>query len=219
MSLIRRLDYRRAIAVLAGHDRRIHPLAYVTREAQRTCAAAIAVLLGLLADGAALDALSTHGPGARSLARRLAALGASELGPTIRLADADHHRVLTAPITTPDGIVGFLIVGRPAPSRFTEMQRRYLRDLADIASVAFQLAHLRGSPSPRSAIPGDHRPLNRREREVVTLLLGGASAKEAAVQLGISQRTVETYLQRLKDRERQPRLQALLAKLVREGRA
>jgi DNA-binding CsgD family transcriptional regulator len=53
---------------------------------------------------------------------------------------------------------------------------------------------------------------------VVTLSLAGGSAKEAAARLGLSQRTVETYLQRLKAREHQPRLHALLAQLVRQGR-
>jgi DNA-binding CsgD family transcriptional regulator len=73
-------------------------------------------------------------------------------------------------------------------------------------------------PLPQASHAHRQRPLSRREREVVTVLLAGASVKEAATRLGLSYRTVETHLERLKEREQQPRLHALLAHLVKQGR-
>jgi DNA-binding CsgD family transcriptional regulator len=73
--------------------------------------------------------------------------------------------------------------------------------------------------SVRLPAKDENRPLSRREREVVRLLLDGATVKEVAARLELSPRTVETYLQRLKTREHQPRVHALLAQLVRTGRA
>ena len=59
--------------------------------------------------------------------------------------------------------------------------------------------------------------LSRRERQIVGLLIGGRSVKESAAVLGLSPRTVEGYLERLKQRFRVPRLLALVVHLVKQG--
>lgn len=59
--------------------------------------------------------------------------------------------------------------------------------------------------------------LSRREREIVTLLIAGHSVKEAAAMLGLSARTAEGYLERLKRRFRMPRLLGLVVHLVKQG--
>ena len=59
--------------------------------------------------------------------------------------------------------------------------------------------------------------LSRREREIVALLIGGRSVKEAAAALGLSPRTLEGYLERLKRRFRHPRLLSLVVHLVKQG--
>ena len=61
------------------------------------------------------------------------------------------------------------------------------------------------------------RQLSRREREIVALLIAGRTVKEAAATLGLSPRTVEDYLVRLKRRFRQPRLLSLVVHLVKLG--
>jgi DNA-binding CsgD family transcriptional regulator len=81
-----------------------------------------------------------------------------------------------------------------------------------------QMNAMARSSGRTSAPPKSQRPqLSRREREIVTLLVAGRSAKEAAATLGLSPRTVETYLERLKRRFGQPRLLALIVYLVRQG--
>lgn len=78
-------------------------------------------------------------------------------------------------------------------------------------------------PPPREA-PADRRRaqsetphLSQRERQIVTLLIAGRSVKEASAALGLSPRTVEGYLERLKRRFGQPRLLALAVHLVKRG--
>jgi DNA-binding CsgD family transcriptional regulator len=68
----------------------------------------------------------------------------------------------------------------------------------------------RGPKAPR-------QQLSRREREIVALLIAGRSVKEAAAALGLSPRTVEDYLVRLKRRFCQPRLLSLVVHLVKHG--
>jgi DNA-binding CsgD family transcriptional regulator len=65
--------------------------------------------------------------------------------------------------------------------------------------------------------PAPRQQLSRREREIVALLIAGRSVKEAAAALGLSPRTVEDYLARLKRRFRQPRLLSLVVHLVKRG--
>jgi FixJ family two-component response regulator len=52
------------------------------------------------------------------------------------------------------------------------------------------------STTPSTGILG-REPLTRRERDVLTLIVGGASSKEAGRQLGISPRTVEFHRARI----------------------
>ena len=61
------------------------------------------------------------------------------------------------------------------------------------------------------------RRLSQREQEIVALLIAGNSVKEAAAALDLSPRTVEGYLERLKQRFRVPRLLALVVHLVQQG--
>jgi FixJ family two-component response regulator len=62
-------------------------------------------------------------------------------------------------------------------------------------------ASRRAKPSASQALhfPG-REPLSRREQEVLTCLMGGASNKEAARQLGISFRTVEVHRARIMEK-------------------
>ena len=69
----------------------------------------------------------------------------------------------------------------------------------------------------KAPLPKPRQQLSRREREIVGLLIAGRSVKEAAAALGLSPRTVEDYLVRLKRRFRQPRLLSLVVHLVKHG--
>ena len=69
----------------------------------------------------------------------------------------------------------------------------------------------------KAPLPEPRQQLSRREREIVALLIAGRSVKEAAAALGLSPRTVEDYLARLKRRFRQPRLLSLVVHLVKRG--
>ena len=75
----------------------------------------------------------------------------------------------------------------------------------------------RARGSSKAPLPKPHQQLSRREREIVALLIAGRSVKEAAAALGLSPRTVEDYLTRLKRRFRQPRLLSLVVHLVKHG--
>jgi DNA-binding CsgD family transcriptional regulator len=78
-------------------------------------------------------------------------------------------------------------------------------------------------PARSDSTPGDAHAntdvahLSQREREIVGLLIDGRSVKEASAALGLSPRTVEGYLERLKQRFHQPRLLALVVHLVKQG--
>jgi len=49
-------------------------------------------------------------------------------------------------------------------------------------------------PVPTSAAGSEPKPLSEREREVLSLLVGGASDKEVAGALGLSRSTVESHV-------------------------
>jgi DNA-binding CsgD family transcriptional regulator len=49
-------------------------------------------------------------------------------------------------------------------------------------------------PAKAPAVTADARPLSEREREVLSLLVGGASDKEVAGALGLSRSTVESHV-------------------------
>lgn len=65
--------------------------------------------------------------------------------------------------------------------------------------------------------PGRGVALSDRERQVVALIVGGASNDEVGARLGISARTVESHLRRLFDRTEVASRTELAARAVREG--
>jgi DNA-binding NarL/FixJ family response regulator len=65
--------------------------------------------------------------------------------------------------------------------------------------------------------PGRGVVLSLRERQVVKLIVAGASNDEIGARLGISARTVESHLRRLFDRTEVASRTALAARAIREG--
>jgi len=59
--------------------------------------------------------------------------------------------------------------------------------------------------------------LSNREHQLITLLIAGLSVKGAAAVLGISRRTAEGYLDRVKRRFGYTRLIPLIAYLIKNG--
>ncbi|MFQ5667623.1 MAG: GAF domain-containing protein [Candidatus Binatia bacterium] len=142
--------------------------------------------------------------------------------------------VLIVPLRDGDGSFGTVAVAKRTPWSFTDGDRALLTQLADNASTAIRYAQLRArlqvsTPQVRGAKPlsapshtwralspsqvsGKTQPhLSPREREIIELLIGGKTCKEAAANLGLSKRTVDHYLERLKQRFGQQRLPALVA--------
>ena len=70
-----------------------------------------------------------------------------------------------------------------------------------------------------AAVTGTGAPphLSRREREIVDLLIAGQTYKQVGARLDISARTVEHYVERLKQRFHHHRLCALSGYLVAHG--
>ncbi len=68
-----------------------------------------------------------------------------------------------------------------------------------------------------SVRPGRGVTLSDRERQVVQLIVAGASNDEIGAQLGISARTVESHIRRLFDRTRAASRTELAARALREG--
>jgi len=210
--------YRRTLQLLAVCDQPPKALLAALRSWARWCGAQLIVLAALSADGALADVHSvgrTH-TDPRDVAARCLPLS----GPASQSLTVEKLRLLTIPLTTANGIDGLLAIGVQAPRIFDTTQRRRLRQLESLASVALQLTALRQRNDAPSARAGDpQRRLNRREREVIDLLIAGQTLKETAATLNISPRTVETYLDRLKQRHHKPRLSALLVHLVKTGLA
>lgn len=65
--------------------------------------------------------------------------------------------------------------------------------------------------------PAGHRPLSRRELEVVSLVVDGHSNDEIAVRLGISVKTVESHLTRIFERLQVASRTELATRAIREG--
>ncbi len=153
---------------------------------------------------------------------------------------------LAVPLRGREGVFGTLGVAKRIPWDFTDRDAMLLRQLADSASIAIQNAQLReqlrGPPFPSTAPDGEasravrraqsiaqsvavgRRPtptagchLSPREREIITLVAGGKTFKEIGSILGISGRTVEHYLERVKARFHQPRLVALVGYVLTRG--
>lgn len=74
--------------------------------------------------------------------------------------------------------------------------------LAGIAAALAKARARREETSRAEVIHGCFRQLSRREREVMFLVVGGASNKVIAARLGISPRTVEIYRRRVMEKMR-----------------
>ncbi len=154
--------------------------------------------------------------------------------------------VLAVPLRNREGAFGTLGVARRTPWRFSNHDAALLTQLADTASIAIQNAQLReqlrgtarhstesgaavtgaaltAQSIPQSAEVGrqlspiDGCHLSPREREIIKLVASGKTFKEIASILGISGRTVEHYLERLKLRFHQRRLAALVGHMLTHG--
>ena len=211
--------FQRTLALLATCNAPPRALLAALRSWARWCGAQLIVLAALSADGALADVhavgSSTH-VDAHALVARCLPL----VGPTIRSLKIEKLSGLALPLMNARGVGGVLVIGVHSPRTLHVTQRQRLRQLTAIASVALQLTALRQSHDGSAPHPArqQHR-LNRREREIIDLLIAGQTMKETAVSLNLSPRTVETYLDRLKQRHRQQRLHALLAHLVKIGLA
>ncbi len=151
--------------------------------------------------------------------------------------------MLMVPLRNPHGPFGTLGVAKRVPWRFTDRDAALLTQLAGSASIAIQNAQLRarawshvwepGPPAlqarltllmdgpPAHAERWSRRPpihasqhLPPRERQVLDLLVAGRTCKEVASTLGLSARTVEHNVERLKLRFHQPTLHALVGYAV-----
>jgi len=156
---------------------------------------------------------------------------------TPRLSGA--RGMLMVPLRNPQGPFGTLGVATRVPWRFTDRDAAVLTQLADSASIAIQNAQLRarfwsgmwepGAPAlqPRPSLvtygppvhtkqlprrPPSHaaQHLPPRERQMLDLLVTGRTCKQVASALGLSPRTVEHSVERLKLRFHQPTLHALV---------
>jgi DNA-binding CsgD family transcriptional regulator len=141
--------------------------------------------------------------------------------------------VLVVPLIAPGGPMGTLTLGKAQPWRFPSIVQARVDQLAACACVAIQNALLRGQARGAAATtigactpggasdggeeaPSDVR-LTKRQREIIELLIAGQTCKEIAANLGISTRTIEHHLERLKLRFGQARLHALAAYLAAHG--
>jgi DNA-binding CsgD family transcriptional regulator len=165
----------------------------------------------------------------------------SRLGSGVACESADVRGILIAPLPGPSGALGTLSVGKVKPFRCTPEQEVFIHGLATTASLVVQLSALRAgsqarrtagkligelpiaeslrarltpltapSPSERFSDIG----LSRRDREVLQRLASGSTSKEIAAHLGLSSRTVEHYVERLKLRYGAANLHGLMAQVT-----
>jgi DNA-binding CsgD family transcriptional regulator/transcriptional regulator with GAF, ATPase, and Fis domain len=122
-----------------------------------------------------------------------------------------------------EGLVGILGVAKRQVWRFSAGDKVRLNWLANCASIAVAQAQLRARlvrvrtgnwPVPAAAAV--HRVwLSPRQREILHLLIRHHTCKSIASVLGMSRRTVEHHVERLKVQLHQPRLPALVAYAVK----
>ena len=149
--------------------------------------------------------------------------------------------ILAVPVWSRGKVVGTLVVASRTPQRFSARCEALLIDVARSVSFALQSQELgwqraggdaeEAGRSPNveevrsSAHSSDGGSLSdrrspsaglftRRQREIVRLLVGGASCKLIAATLDMSPRTVEHHIERLKIRFRQPTLHGLVSRIV-----
>lgn len=155
--------------------------------------------------------------------------------PRIRVCELARERglrvVAVVPLRSALGAFGSLAVASARSWFPDEAQRRLLRMLADFASVALQWRPQTGASSRRQQSLGSAQPnivggfgpsawerlessITRRQLEISRLLVTGATSKEIGQCLGISSRTVEHHLERLKVRFRQSTVHGLVGQLL-----
>jgi DNA-binding CsgD family transcriptional regulator len=130
------------------------------------------------------------------------------------------------------------MVTRKTPGTWSRTQEGALVQLADLVSIAVQSVQLRellrrstwstiASDPPAKPKPAveprvqlsvaNVREHTAREREIINLLIVGQTYKEVAATIGISARTVEHYVDRLKHRHRVTTIHGLVGHFLRNG--
>lgn len=138
--------------------------------------------------------------------------------------------VAVVPLRSALGVFGSLAVASARPWFPDELQCKLVRMLADCASVALQWRPPGDASSRCQQLLGDAQPqildgsirageglgshITRRQLEISRLLVTGATSKEIGKRLGISSRTVEHHLERLKVRFRQSTVHGLVGQLL-----
>lgn len=174
------------------------------------------------------DVLRDHRPKARGVAQLIGARG-----------------VLVVPLRSPAGVCGTLTVAKTVPWGFSRADAAVLSSLAESASAAIQTARVccglrREGAAPKGDWQAQRCPhavrcwreidrgtartatleplrLSTRQLGIVRLLMSGKTTKEIAAAVGLSPRTVQHYVERLKARFNQPRLSGLIALFARSG--
>lgn len=174
---------------LIGHGLR----AYLTEHAPdiRLCAVrpSVAALLELLPPAPAVVLLDLHLPGEPEVGenvRRLRETGAQVVVYTADSRPGVVHQALRA------GAVGLALKGDPEPRLVAAIRAAALGRSAPSSALA-------------QAIMADRRAfiqLPQRERDVLTLIATGLPRRLVAKKLGISERTLPTYLERASERYR-----------------
>ena len=126
------------------------------------------------------------------------------------------------PVRASTACVGTLLVARLRPWPLQLSDVVVLAQLADCVSLAMRREPGTATvteaartappiPAPRPQVP---LPLTIRQADIARLLCDGATAKEIALRLAISPRTVEHHLERLKLRFRSSTLHGLVGRLA-----
>lgn len=149
----------------------------------------------------ALAAVKAAGQGSKVLLMGVTLAGGLP-APLAAFADQDLKAVLIAPASAPpDRILDCLSLG----ARAVVTNDIRMADLVQVLQLVSQgMAVIPASAAQRSsrswphAVQGDGAQLAPRERQLLELLAQGYSEKQASEQLGISQRTIHSYLARLR---------------------
>jgi DNA-binding CsgD family transcriptional regulator len=218
-------------------------LTEIAREAAIACNADVAIIGLLTLDAKELEVVAEFRARSRVVGKRYPVTPALldtliREGESFRSADvfSDPHplavdlrargrqvpqAILMIALRTREGPLAVFSVGRRTASGFTDADEARLGHIAARARTAIVSARLRGpaepppGETPSAADVGSLPHLTPREREIVTLLAGDKSCKEVASTLGLSPRTVEHHVERLKFRYRQTTLHGLVGYLVR----
>lgn len=150
-------------------------------------------------------------------------------------ARARVRSVLIVPLRGAEGPFGTLIAATREIREWTTRDESFLAALAHCASIAIQQSQVRGMLGaltlPTAKRAGDSKSDNSRrhprptpndiasqftprERQIIDCLMTGTSCKEIASSLGISSRTVEHHIERLKLQFKVSTLHGLVARLA-----